>query len=125
MRVCQLCGTPHTRGKHVLMKETKRSNSSFDVNVIKLIGSVPIDEIPPGTHTFPGRKRRWEALAEAILERSVVNEALVINVPTGSNAETVRQGVATELERSGHRSRVRSVIEQDGSVTLYLVSVAK
>lgn len=83
---------------------------------------VPVEQIPHGTHAMPGTKRRWQELCERIREVSP-EQSIKVTLRTATDAETVRQGVSAELKRFGKSSRVRSVLELDGSATLWFVAI--
>ncbi len=101
------------------------ARTTFKMDAISVVGSVPYHEIPPGTHSTIGGKRRWQDIGAEIMRLIDQQRAYVIKIDPGHNAETVRTGVASELLRFGMRARIRSVVDEDGATVLYFTAVPK
>lgn len=103
--------------------QLRNKRAPFSMNSLVIAGSLPLGEIPKGTHQIEGTKRRWEELADAIREVMPNGESIVVELSPGSDPETVRQGVAAEMKRYGLRSRVRTIEHENHSFTLYMYCI--
>lgn len=124
-RPCKICHVVHTKGKHTLTTERKPPRPAFDMANIKLVGPVDVAAVPTNTHAIPGGKRRWEELCDLIKKYSVNNQWYQVDLSPSASSETVRQGVAAELERDGMRSRARTRHHEDGGASIYFFAVTK
>lgn len=106
------------------MATSRLPRGPFPMDALTIIGEVDIHDIPPSTRALPGKTRRWEELGGRI-RAAAPGKAVLVTLAPGTDAETVRQGVTAELKRFSLSSRIRSVTQADGSISLWMLAVPR
>lgn len=99
-----------------------KTRNTFDMDAVEVLGLVETADVPMGTHPSPGAKRRWQEHAQRTLD-APEGKSVRLKVRAGVDPETLRSGIQAEFKRFGRKVSIRSVIEDDGSTSVYLTAI--